>query len=1049
MTSDYEAIRAENQKRYGTDVGRYGKSLLTDLYDDRTHFIYELLQNAEDALRRRGDAPQSRTVRFDLSDQGLRISHYGKPFDRRDVEGVCGIALSTKEGDLTRIGRFGIGFKSVYGFTDRPEVHSGDEDFGIDKFVWPSAQPSIERDPDQTIFVMPLRDPAENGAVIARGLRAINLDTLLFLREIDTIEWSIPTGDTGMYMRQSERLAEQVRRVNLIGESTGRDDSDQEWLVFSKPMHGEGGEQAGHVEVAFFIKNRHVSPVSRSSLVVFFPTAVPTNLGLRVQGPYRTTPSRENVPRDEPWNQACVDSTSDLLVDALLWLREHDMLNVDVLKCLPLEEAKFEDDLFAPLYDKIKAAFIDHRLLPVSGNGFAASGDVKIARSGNLRDLFTPAMLGEIFAADDPLYWLSGDITDRSAPELTRYLRDVLEVDEMRPLNVIRKLTSTLLERQSNEWVAALYEFLNTQRELHREARQWPIIRLSNGQHVVAYKGSVAQAYLPGEGKTNFPTIRPEVCSTDGAKEFLEAIGLSSPDPVEDVIRNILPKYKEDEIDVTDFDYAEDVERMVEAFRTDSAERREKLVQMLKLAHFVRAIDTEDRSCWSTPGDLYLRTDRLDTLFDGVEGIMFVDRNYECLRGGDVRSMLEACAASGYLQSEPTKCDLSWLEMREIRRKAGMDMYTRDVPRDCSLRGVPRLLAYMVGLSPEARRCRAETLWDALVDVAGRTPGAFSGTYKWGYYREERTAEFDAAIVRTLNGTAWVPSAGGDFRVPAEVSFETLGWRHNDFLLSKVLFKPPIVDQLAEAAGLEPAMLDKLKALGITSLADLEVLLPDQREDPDGVTSVDDAANALGVAVPSSSSVDDPHTELRYADDGSDATVRADSDGRFSSSAQRRESELTARFSQRQNPGPVPGAGRDRFVSYVAVGVNDEGDSDGLVHEERMALEEDAIKRILAIEQRWMRTPTNNEGFDLVEVADGRECAWCEVKAMKGNLDDRAVTMSHAQFKCAQERGDAYWLYIVERAGSDAARIVRIQDPAGKAKTFTFDKGWLQVAEVD
>ena len=145
MASDYDAIKVDNERRYGTDVGRYGKSLLTDLYDDRTHFIYELLQNAEDALRRRNDEPQSRTVRFELSEQTLRISHYGKPFDQRDVEGVCGIALSTAGEDITRIGRFGIGFKSVYGFTVRPEIHSGDEDFGIGSFVWPSAaQPIFE-----------------------------------------------------------------------------------------------------------------------------------------------------------------------------------------------------------------------------------------------------------------------------------------------------------------------------------------------------------------------------------------------------------------------------------------------------------------------------------------------------------------------------------------------------------------------------------------------------------------------------------------------------------------------------------------------------------------------------------------------------------------------------------------------------------------------------------------------------------------------------------------------------------------------------------------
>lgn len=56
MASNYEAICEENQRRYGTDIGRIGPMLLADRYDDRTHFIFELLQNAEDALGRRGDS---------------------------------------------------------------------------------------------------------------------------------------------------------------------------------------------------------------------------------------------------------------------------------------------------------------------------------------------------------------------------------------------------------------------------------------------------------------------------------------------------------------------------------------------------------------------------------------------------------------------------------------------------------------------------------------------------------------------------------------------------------------------------------------------------------------------------------------------------------------------------------------------------------------------------------------------------------------------------------------------------------------------------------
>src|SRR5947208_13912860 len=65
-------------------------------------------------------------------------------------------------------------------------------------------------------------------------------------------------------------------------------------------------------------------------------------------------------------------------------------------------------------------------------------------------------------------------------------------------------------------------------------------------------------------------------------------------------------------------------------------------------------------------------------------------------------------------------------------------------------------------------------------------------------------------------------------------------------------------------------------------------------------------------------------------------------------------------------------------------------------------------------------------------------------QSMTGSLQDRPVGLLRAQFRHAQEHGMAYWLYVVEHAGTDdGARIIRIQDPAGRARTFTFDLGWI------
>src|SRR3954471_17066776 len=136
MPSNYQAIAAKHIEDYGKKVEKYGEVLLARLYSDRTHFLYELMQNAEDAL---GKAPPHRhpTINFILRNDHLQVSHHGKAFSTEDVVSICALAESTKSNDITAIGKFGIGFKSVYAYTRHPEVHSGDEHFVIDAFVRP------------------------------------------------------------------------------------------------------------------------------------------------------------------------------------------------------------------------------------------------------------------------------------------------------------------------------------------------------------------------------------------------------------------------------------------------------------------------------------------------------------------------------------------------------------------------------------------------------------------------------------------------------------------------------------------------------------------------------------------------------------------------------------------------------------------------------------------------------------------------------------------------------------------------------------------------
>jgi len=1065
MASDYARIRAENERRYGTDIGRIGGMLFADRYADRTHFIFELLQNAEDALaRRRSTGP--RAVTFALSRAALRVSHFGTPFNEADVRGICGIDESTK--DITSIGRFGIGFKSVYSFTDWPMVHSGDDHFAIDSYVLPRDVTPIATMQGETTFILPFR-PNDASALqeISESLRLLNPRTLLFLREVEEIAWDVEGGSSGLFLRgKPERISESARKVVLMGEEHGASAVEETWLIFSREASTLDGVKRGHVEIAFRIAETDSQSVQRidgSPLVVFFPTIVETHLGFLVQGPYRTTPSRDNVPLNDPWNQCLVRVTATLLVEALCVLRDMGMLDVETLRCLPLSQNRFAQGRFAPLFAAVRKALASEPLLPCFGGGYVRATAARLARTQELRDLFSPTLLTALLRSEQAISWLSEGITQDRAPDLRQYLMGELNVAEITPESLLPMLTKSFLEAQSDDWILRLYEFLNRQPALVRPGRVdgIPLVRLEDGSHVKAKVDEQLQAYLPGRVATGFPTVRRAVCGTEGARALLKAVGLIEPDIVEDVIRNVLPKYsrrqstESDELDdLSNEDYEADIARILNAYRTNLSSQREKLLKALRGSPFVRATDAGyDETGFFKPDEVYLPSQELDAMFDGVPDILVVDASrFPTLRDEALLKLLEECGALRYLQPIEDSRSAEWHiydgyftleQLSEMRRKVEHEHTTGRTDRiaDWRLAGLDPLLTALPRLQPDDARSRAQLLWKSLCDLNEGKGRVWSAMYTWtdnGRWR----ATCDAAFVRQLNERAWVPDADSNLQRPEAVAFDDLGWQHNSFLLDRIRFKPSSTHALALEAGFEPDLIDLLKKRGYTSRsalppAVLELLQEGssiQTHDPDRPEG-NNAAEKPTVGTGGETRASVPSN----AGTGGAAGGRADT------------------YAEGPRDGgrgaPSSTTVRGSFISYVAVHQSDEEevDPDGLERGSRLELEEKAIELILARWPQLQRTSTNNPGFDLTEPGPGgHPVRWVEVKAMTLGLSNRPATLSRRQFECALEHGEAYWLFVVEYADTpDGARIVRIKDPAGRAGTFTFDHGWLGVAETD
>lgn len=1088
VASNYEAICEENRESYGTKGAQKSGKLAAGLYDDRTHFIFELLQNAEDALGRRGEWRGSRKVAFTLNSTRLMLSHFGKPFDEADVRSVCDIAESTK--NESSIGRFGLGFKSVYTVTDLPEIHSGDEDFAIENYVFPKRLPRSARAADETQIILPLKpEDASAASDITAGFRHLGPGALLFLRHIDEINWSVEGGASGFYLRNTpESLGPNVHRITVIGQESGQPEVDQNWLVFHRDVFSAAGHKVGRVEIAFSlvaVKDAPgrwaVQPLAKSPLVVFFPTVVESHLGFLVQGPYRTTPSRDNIPPGDPWNQHLVKETSSLLVEAMRWMRDNAMLDVAALRCLPLDREKFpKGSRFAPMFDAVRQAFQDEALLPTFEGGHVTAQQAKLARTQELRELFSLEQVAALFGSEVAA-WLSGDITQDKAPEIRQYLMRELDIDEITPTKLLPSLTKAFLEAQSDEWVLRLYEFLSGQEKaLRRHLDTVPLIRLDDGTHVVARENGKAKAFLPSAIATSFPTMRRAVCATPEVRLFLISLGITEPDPVDDVIWNLLPKYQQPEVDVDDDTYAADIERIRAAFSTDSTAQREKLRSALRDTTFVMVVDTGDGKTYvAKPGEAYIATDRLQQLFAGVPDTLIVDNEYDCLRGEEIRDLLVSCGASRYLLPEAAPSGLGHSEKAQIRREAGLERASwENPPEDFTLRGLTALLEFLPKLQPKDAATRAKLLWEALADLEARGTAAFYGSYKWGYFHEAKTARFDAAFVRTLNQVAWVPNADGELVPPGLVVFDTLGWKPNPFLQTKITFKPPIIDQLAKEAGIDPAILDLLRRdptivaeltsrLSASSAPQTEPSAESEQEtdEPSDGDVYDGAKDLYGDDMPDIP----PGTPDPDGGDGVDTGAGGGGQGRTGTGTSRGGSQSNGGGHGGSGGHGTPGdkgsgkgggqgkrtpghAGGRPFISYVGTHPDEEGpDPDGLDQAERMQIEERAIDLSIRLEPGLRRTPEGNPGFDLFEAdSSGRQIRWVEVKSMTGTLHDRPVGLSHPQFDCAREKGEAYWLYVVERATDPAqARVLRIQNPVGHARTFTFDHGWSEIARTD
>ncbi|KAI6695798.1 hypothetical protein NL676_023508 [Syzygium grande] len=324
-------------KKQHARLGRALHCLSQELYSQDSHFLLELVQNADDNLYLENVEP---TLTFILQDSGIVILNNEQGFLAENIRALCDVGNSTKKGSRAGyIGQKGIGFKSVFRVTDAPEIHSNgfhvkfDITEGQIGFVLPTLIPAcnvnlfsrlVSSDSDEmngscwnTCIVLPFRSKLSEGSAMKSILTMfsdLHPSLLLFLHRLQCIKFRNMLNDSLIIMRK------EVLGNNIVKVSHGKD--KMTWLVVSQKLQSNfirRDVQITEIAMAFTLQEGdcgyYIPFLVQQPVFAFLPLRT-YGLKFILQGDFVLPSSREEVDGDSPWNQWLLSECPELFASA-------------------------------------------------------------------------------------------------------------------------------------------------------------------------------------------------------------------------------------------------------------------------------------------------------------------------------------------------------------------------------------------------------------------------------------------------------------------------------------------------------------------------------------------------------------------------------------------------------------------------------------------------------------------------------------------------------------------------------------------------------------
>lgn len=800
--------RQETAKVLEKQSMRGVKISATEKYSEQAHFIYELLQNADDvkATNAKFILEENRLIYIHNGSIGFTISDVRT--EKQDTDNHClghinsitSIGNSNKYG--AQIGKFGVGFKAIFQYTETPHIYDDVFSFKIEKFIVPILlnQDFQDRNKGETVFYFPFdkleKKPDECFTEIFKGFKKLS-HPLLFLRNLKKIEWKTAQM-SGTYEKQllsefeqDSILVQEIRLIQQIEQETKESNlSKQKLYIFSRET-----KYPKHLySIAYRVtENNQVLYDQELPAYCFFATKEITKLKFFIQAPFLLTDSREGIKQGEKWNKDLIDLIATLSADSLKICKNIGLINDNFFNVLPINHIDFLNNFiknqFKPIYDRVLEKLKIDELLPVdNGKSFTTSQNAYLGSGKKLIELLNMESENEIkvltiLTNNNNAKWVFSTITD-SQRNLWNYIKTNLVKDVIDSEKFANKITKEFIEKQTDLWLIEFYSFILDVPRLWKKSRftfnnDEPILRKKEIISLEGKNKNIVAAFdlddnplvfLPTSLKSTYPTVKKCFISNPRSLQFLKELGIDKPNEKDEIYQKIIPKYEKNNLLTMDaFEKQNDVlidfEKMLIYSRNCPSSEKESFIARLKKISFCLGND----SCLHQPNSLYLSNNKLEHYFEGYKNVLWFNKTfyksiYEKYGNETVNKFLKEVG----VEDKPRIIRINDVLIdKQLLQNIGFsdyNTYSFSIV-DYNLEGLDNLLDHV-------NKDKSLFIWNYLIELLNNFPYYYvlDGSLNFNYKRKPQKYNFASIyFLRKLRNTAWIYDKNGIISKPSEI----------------------------------------------------------------------------------------------------------------------------------------------------------------------------------------------------------------------------------------------------------------------------------------